>query len=251
MGGADWNGDVVAGLLDPYFPTLQSKTFFILALQLLITWLAAMVTLWRFRVFHRKGVKWLSAETNDKGQVDLVPQKGALGGVLLSLGLSSLVLFLLLLFWGQHQSLIVSTLIFAGWSMLSGAAIAIALVSVDENLGANVLGMTVMIVLATALIAHHYPMDMSFLRNYLLLALLALIVVSVLRLLMNIPRWLQRIGALFGVALFTVYLLYDFNALAKAQAAGVNTWQAATHMAIELYLDIINLIWELLDAMSD
>jgi FtsH-binding integral membrane protein len=209
------------------------------------------VTLSRIRTFHRKGVDWLTARTNDKGQVDLVPKKGALNGVLFSLGLSSTVLFLLLLFWGQHQSLAVSMAIFAGWSLLTGATIAIALISVDENLGANVLGLTVMIVLATALIARHYPMDMSFLRNYLLLALLALIVFSVLRLLMNIPRWMQRVSALFGAILFTIYLLYDFNQLAKMDAAGVNTWQAATHMAIELYLDIINLLLELLDAMSD
>ena len=129
--------------------------------------------------------------------------------------------------------------------------IAIALINVDENLGANALGLTVMIVLAAAMVTHHYPMDMSFLRNYLLLALLALIVFSIVRLLMNIPRWLQRIGALFGVTLFTTYLLYDFDMLAAKQAAGINTWQAATHMAIELYLDIINLLLELLDALSD
>ncbi len=249
--GGDWNGDVLGSALSQFFPTLQSKTFFILALQLLITWLGAMVTLSRIRAFHRMGVAWVTAKTNEKGQVDLVIKKGALAGVSGSFGLSSIVLFLLLLFWGQHQSLLVSTLIFAGWSLLTGAVIAIALVNVDENLGANVLGLTVMIVLATAMLAHHYPMDMSFLRNYLLLALLALIVFSVGRLLMNIPRWLQRGAALFGVVLFTIYLLYDFNQLAAKQAAGINTWQAATHMAIELYLDIINLLLELLDALSD
>ncbi|MBP2160648.1 MULTISPECIES: Bax inhibitor-1 family protein [Asticcacaulis] len=249
--GGDWNGDVLGAALSQFFPTLQSKTFFILAVQLLITWLGAMVTLSRIRAFHRKGVDWLTAKTNDKGQVDLVIKRGALAGVSGSFAMSSIVLFLLLLFWGQHQSLLVSTLIFAGWSLLTGAVIAIALINVDENLGANALGLTVMIVLAAAMVTHHYPMDMSFLRNYLLLALLALIVFSIVRLLMNIPRWLQRIGALFGVILFTTYLLYDFDMLAAKQAAGINTWQAATHMAIELYLDIINLLLELLDALSD
>lgn len=247
----DWNGDVAATALGQLFPTLQGKTFFILSVQLIITWLAAMVTLWRFRVFYARAVDWLTATTNKKGQIDLKPKAGALGGVSLWLGLTSIGLFLLLLMWGQFQSLPVSMVVFAAWSLVTGVTVAIALVSVDENLGANVLGLTALIVLATALIARYSPIDFSILCNYLLMGLLALIVFMLIRLLMNIPRWLQRLGALFGVILFTFYLLYDFQQLAKLEAAGVNSWQAATRMAIELYLDIINLMLELLDALSD
>jgi len=58
--------------------------------------------------------------------------------------------------------------------------------------------------------------------------------------------------AFFGVIIFTGYLLYDFNRLAKLEEqVGANTWTVAMEMSINIYLDIINLFLYLLDLLSE
>jgi FtsH-binding integral membrane protein len=45
-------------------------------------------------------------------------------------------------------------------------------------------------------------------------------------------------------------LLYDFN-LIRTQELGSNDWGTAMRMAFILYLDIINLLLDILEAMGD
>jgi len=45
-------------------------------------------------------------------------------------------------------------------------------------------------------------------------------------------------------------LVLDFNSLLKKENAGENTWPDAMHLAIKIYLDIINLILQLLKLLS-
>ena len=54
-----------------------------------------------------------------------------------------------------------------------------------------------------------------------------------------------------GAILFTLFLLYDFNRLAAMNNQGVNNWEAALRIAVSLYLDIINLLLEILEAMDN
>ena len=57
--------------------------------------------------------------------------------------------------------------------------------------------------------------------------------------------------AAFGVLIFTGYLLFDFNRLAKLKAvAAANNWDTALNFAISIYLDIINLFISLMNLMS-
>ena len=54
-----------------------------------------------------------------------------------------------------------------------------------------------------------------------------------------------------GVLIFTGYLLFDFNRLAKLkEAAAANNWETALNFAINIYLDIINLFISLMNLMS-
>ena len=53
-----------------------------------------------------------------------------------------------------------------------------------------------------------------------------------------------------GVVIFSLYLIYDFNALEKAIARGDNSWGTAVDIAVNLYLDIINLFLDLLEILA-
>lgn len=135
--------------------------------------------------------------------------------------------------------------------MLTGVELALALISVDENLGAKVLGLTTSIVLIAAWFGVYSGIDFLFRGKFLFIGLLGLLLFNLARMFVSIRRGAQRISAAFGVLLFTGYLLFDFNRLKKLDEAGVNTWPAAMELSIGLYLDIINLFLELLDLLSD
>ena len=59
---------------------------------------------------------------------------------------------------------------------------------------------------------------------------------------------IQTIG---GIVLFTFYLIYDFNRLEKAMARGDESWGTAVDLAVNIYLDIINLFLLILEALSE
>ena len=68
---------------------------------------------------------------------------------------------------------------------------------------------------------------------------------------MEISRPKVRISAIFGAVLFSLFLLYDFDYLEKQSELGNNTWSNAVDIAFILYLDIINLLLEILEAMGN
>ena len=50
---------------------------------------------------------------------------------------------------------------------------------------------------------------------------------------------------------FTLYLIYDFNRLEKAMARGDESWGTAVDLAVNIYLDIVNLFLYILEALSE
>ena len=68
---------------------------------------------------------------------------------------------------------------------------------------------------------------------------------------MEISRPKVRISAIFGAVLFSLFLLYDFDYLEKQSQLGNNTWSNAVDIAFILYLDIINLLLEILEYMGN
>jgi FtsH-binding integral membrane protein len=60
-----------------------------------------------------------------------------------------------------------------------------------------------------------------------------------------------RIKAIAGAILFTLFLVYDFNRLKNLNDTGVNDWSTALNMAISIYLDILNLLLEILEIMGN
>ena len=46
------------------------------------------------------------------------------------------------------------------------------------------------------------------------------------------------------------YLLYDFNRLERAAENGVNDWNTAFEIGFSIYLNVLNVLLELLEAMG-
>ena len=106
------------------------------------------------------------------------------------------------------------------------------------------------VIIAGAIVAY-VPTDFSFLGIFLWIALLALIVVEFLNAFIFKSQRRRIIYSYCGIVVFSLYLIYDFNYLEKAIAAGDNSWGTAVRIAVNLYLDIINLFLDLLQILAE
>ena len=62
----------------------------------------------------------------------------------------------------------------------------------------------------------------------------------------------MRHAAIFGAFLFSMFLIYDFNYIKKREGIiDSNNWETALEMAFILYLAIINLLLDILEAMAN
>ena len=111
-------------------------------------------------------------------------------------------------------------------------------------------GTTLAVIIAGTIVAY-IPTDFGFLGTFLFIALLALIVVEGLNAFVFKSERRRIMYSYFGVVIFSLYLIYDFNYLEKAIAAGDNSWGTAIKIAVNLYLDIINLFLDLLEILAD
>jgi FtsH-binding integral membrane protein len=236
-------------------PTLFSKTFFILSAQLFITWLT---THFVFLFFEHIDPRLQTGNPYDdkpenenilaRVAKDTDPKyRWAFSQSFFSFILIlDVALFLSLLFWGIDQSLTVSFSLFSVWSALTGIELEYVLLNVERGLGRKVIALTAIIVLTTALIGIYSHIDFGFLQVSLFTALSIIVLFSLFQLFVSISNVAQRISAGFGVVVFTLNLVFDFNRLLKSGNSSYNTWPNATSLAIDLYLDIINLLLKLL-----
>ena len=109
---------------------------------------------------------------------------------------------------------------------------------------------TTLAVLFTATIVVFTDNDFGFLGPILLICLIALVIMEFLNAFFFKSRRRRLIQAYFGVVLFTLYLIYDFNRLEKAIARGDDSWSTAIDIAVNIYLDLINLFIDLLEILA-
>jgi FtsH-binding integral membrane protein len=64
---------------------------------------------------------------------------------------------------------------------------------------------------------------------------------------MGTIRW----SAFAGIVIFILFLLVDFSILSAADKSGVNDWNSAFVIAFQIYLDIMNLLLQILEAMGN
>ena len=139
-------------------------------------------------------------------------------------------------------------------SITFGFLLSIIMLEMDENDGFNALKIVFLVTLITGFIGYsdvYSFSESSSLALFLLISLLGLIGFEFIRIFRGFSRWAIRIKAIFGAFVFSVFLLFDFNLLKKKSDFGVNDWDNAFNIAFEIYLDIINLLLEILDASSN
>jgi FtsH-binding integral membrane protein len=110
---------------------------------------------------------------------------------------------------------------------------------------------TCIAVFTTMLVVYISPYNFNFLGVILLVSLIALIIMRILNAYIFKSAKQMLYQSYAGIVIFTLYLVYDFDRLKQANTAGDNSWGTAIDIAVNIYLDIINLFIELLIAMSE
>ncbi len=135
-------------------------------------------------------------------------------------------------------------------SLSFGPLLGAIMIGMDENDGLRILNLTVAITFLTAIIGIYSGIDFSSLGYILIIPLLILVTWNLLSIFMNFSSASRRIMGIFGSIIFILYLLYDFNRLEQASVSEINDWNTAFNIGFSIYLDVINLLLELLEAMG-
>ena len=120
-----------------------------------------------------------------------------------------------------------------------------------QNVVFQAMSATTIAVIATASIVFTTSVDFSVMGGFLFTALLILIIMGLLNHFIFKSRKFSLVKAYFGVLIFTGYLLYDFDMLKKQMNAGDDSWSTAIQIAVNLYLDIINLFLDILYILAE
>jgi FtsH-binding integral membrane protein len=134
-----------------------------------------------------------------------------------------------------------------------GPFLGLIMLEMDENDGYKALKIVFLVTLLTGFIG--YSDIYSFSENtyfavFLLFSLLGLILFEFIRVIKGFSRQAIRAKAIFGAFIFSLFLLFDFNLIAKGEYMS-NNWDSAFELAFTIYLDIINLLLEILEAMDN
>ena len=145
--------------------------------------------------------------------------------------------------------------LFSLTSISFGPLLAFVMLEMDENDGFTALKIVFLVTILTGFIG--YSDFISFSENtifggVLLLCLFALLLFNFARFFMEFSRQTTRLAAIAGATLFSFFLIYDFNYIKNLSSLfDRNDWNTAVEMAFILYLDIINLLLEILEAMGN
>ena len=211
-------------------------------------------------VLYEKNNKALIKEVKDQDEVIKLLKEGYSHDTEGAWKVASLFFFNMIALWITlvlvnffSSNIWIGMTIFTLCSASFGPLLAIIMLEMDENDGFTALKIVFFVTLLTGFIG--YGDFYSFSQNdifgaTLSLSLFGLIVFHIARFVKDFSRNTIRAAAIFGSLLFSLFLLYDFN-LIRMQELGSNDWGTAMRMAFILYLDIINLLLDILEAMGD
>lgn len=210
------------------FSTLMSKTFIILTASLAVAWFACMFAA---SLFNR------ALQMQDYPAI----KRYSLFAIIINI-----IVFLILMF--VRTAFPLNMILMALFTASSGFTLGVYFIRHDDT-AQKALSLTVLTTLLTGLIAMYSGLDFAWMGKFLFIALIILVIYSLIRIFVRIRG--QKFMAGLGVLIFTGYLLFDFNRLAKLKAiADANNWDTALNFAISIYLDIINLFISLMNLMS-
>ena len=162
------------------------------------------------------------------------------------------ILLLSLTFIG-YFSVPLGIFVFTAQSILMGLLLGVLFLEMDENDGIRALKITLLATLFSGFIGYSDVgsaiYNSGFVQNILFFGLLALILFEFSRTVFKFSRNTIRLKAFFGIGLFILFLFYDFARLNELSGYS-NKWDTAFEIALSLYLDIINLLLEILEAMD-
>ena len=162
------------------------------------------------------------------------------------------VLLFILVFIG-YFSVPLGIFVFTAQSVLMGLLLGVLFLEMDENDGIRALKITLLATLFSGFIGYsdvgYAIYNSGLVQNILFFGLLALILFEFSRTVFKFSRNTIRLKAFFGIGLFILFLFYDFARLNELSGYS-NKWDTAFEIALSLYLDIINLLLEILEAME-
>ena len=150
--------------------------------------------------------------------------------------------------------LLVGMTLFTLTNICLGPILGWAMLMMDENDGMRALKITLIVTFVAGFIG--YSDFYSFAQNAYLttimgILLFGLVVFTFINLFRGFSRATTRYVAIGGAILFTLYIIVDFNRLIYLESLNVNDWNTAFYMSYTIYLDIINLLLDILDAMDN
>ena len=231
--------------------SLITKTFLILGSQLSLVFGICLLVIKKSRLAASEKRQFLGVSftegVNEKGELDLQPIEEGSGLKHLT---TICIIAMILMVVSSSFSLLWGLITMTITSVTLGPVLGMMMLNMDENDGLRALKATLMITLAAAVLGLYSGLDFSGMGVYLGTALLILIIVRLVMLFTSFANEFRRVIASTGALLFCLFLLFDFSRLARLDENGVNDWGTALQIAVSLYLDIINLLLELLEAME-
>lgn len=212
------------------FETLFAKTSLLLTLSLFVAYLGSLLAFKRIQ------------KAIEEGRTE------KLSGQMITAIIVNIIAFILLMFFSGKMPL--NMILMFIFTLSSGFTLGVYSTSFGD-VAQKAIALTAGTTLLTGLIASYSNIDFTGLGKILGIVLIIFVIIGIVRIFVKIGNAAHRLMASVGVLLFTGYLLYDFSRLAKLKAvAAANNWETALQFAISIYLDIINLLMQLMQLLS-
>ena len=153
------------------------------------------------------------------------------------------IVFVLTLFIRKLPPIVAKTM-FVVYSLLTGLTFSAIFVVYDLTSIIYVFAITSVVFLIFSLLGHYTKINLSGLGTYLLMALIAIIIASVINIFVG-SETLNLGITIVGILVFIAYVAYDVNMI-KNSMMDIDEENLAIYWALQLYLDFINLFIRLL-----
>lgn len=221
--------------------------------------IGAYLVLKYFRKKYEEGVSWITGTELEDGNIDLHPSPEKLKFLIIPSLILKLVTFITLLFTyskyiGNSNSIndiFIPLIIFTICAVADGILIGCILILSNEHLASKALKITIFAVAITMLLSCKLGINFSFLGPILLISLTGLLILQIVRIFKSFSKKSERKITLFGVIIFISYLLFDFSIIMNNENIYSQDWGAALNLAIDIYLDVINLFLYILEFLGD
>ena len=150
--------------------------------------------------------------------------------------------------------LLVGMVLFTISNICLGPLLGWIMLMMDENDGIRALKLTLIITFIAGFIGYSDIYSFAQDKNFVLimfLLLCGLVGFNLINLFRSFSRDTTRYVAISGAVLFSFFIILDFNRLIYLQDLNVNDWNTAFYMSYSIYLDIINFLLEILEAMGE